>query len=337
MILRSVFAIENGEVITRVMPEVSIPVEFAKLADKQQLNSELAVFVRPFLLEQAPLIRIGLWSVSEDCSYLALDIHHSIADGMSATLLLTMLLDCYQDKSPAPPAWQYHDYIGYNLQQLARREPDNLAYWQQVLTSMPEPLQLSPGRDRPLQFNCEGGETLNLHVEQELLQQLQQFASRQGCTLFVLLYAAYALALHKMSGQDDVVIGVPVAGRDLPEVAEVPGVFMRVLPLRAPYQSEMTLGDYLTLIQQQFAGAVAHQDFAFEHLVEAVQAPPRSASRQPLFDTMFALHDAMMWRSDKTGVTAGEVHIPQRQVKADLVVDAYRDGGGADDGFLPCR
>ncbi len=189
---------------------------------------------------------------------------------------------------------------------------------------MPEPLQLSPGRDRPLQFNCEG-ETLNLHVEQELLQQLQQFASRQGCTLFVLLYAAYALALHKMSGQDDVVIGVPVAGRDLPEVAEVPGVFMRVLPLRAPYQSEMTLGDYLTLIQQQFAGAVAHQDFAFEHLVEAVQAP-RSASRQPLFDTMFALHDAMMWRSDKTGVTAGEVHIPQRQVKADLVVDAYRDG-----------
>ncbi len=102
MILRSVFAIENGEVITRVMPEVSIPVEFAKLADKQQLNSELAVFVRPFLLEQAPLIRIGLWSVSEDCSYLALDIHHSIADGMSATLLLTMLLDCYQDKSPAP-------------------------------------------------------------------------------------------------------------------------------------------------------------------------------------------------------------------------------------------
>lgn len=324
MILRSVFVIENGEVITRVTPEVSIPVELAMLADKQQLNAKLAVFVRPFLLDQAPLIRVGLWSVSENCSYLALDLHHSIADGISGTLLLTMLLDCYQNKSLAPQTWQYHDYIGYNLQQLASREADNLAYWQQVLTSLPEPLQLSPSRDRPSQFNGEG-ETLNLHLEQGLLQQLQQFASRQGCTLFVLLYAAYALALHKMSGQDDIVIGVPVAGRDLPEVAQVPGVFMRVLPLRAPYQSEMTLRDYLALIQQQFAGAVAHQDFAFEHLVEAVQAS-RSASRQPLFDTMFALHDVMMWRSDMKDVTAREVHIPQQQVKADLVVDVYRDG-----------
>ena len=329
-ILRSVFDIDNGDVVTRVMPEVTIPVESASLANRQQLTMAQAAFVRPFILEQAPLMRVGLWSVADGSTFLALDIHHSIADGMSATQLLTMLLDSYQSLSlgaslPAPLPWQYHDYIGYNLQQQARLEADNLNYWQQELANLPEPLQLTPGQDRPLQFDGVG-DTLYLDIESELLSELQQVASRQGCTLFVLLYAAYALTLHKLSGQDDIVIGVPVAGRDLPEIADVPGVFMRVLPVRAPYQSEMSFGDYLAAIQQQFAGAVAHQDFAFEHLVEAVKAP-RSASRQPLFDTMFALHDAMSWQSESQGISAQEIHIAQRQVKADIVVDAYRNGG----------
>ncbi|UXI00905.1 non-ribosomal peptide synthetase [Photobacterium sp. TY1-4] len=319
-ILRATFVIDDGTVLSRIQPEVSVPVEGGRLDESAQLRAQLARFVRPFVLEIAPLLRIGLWSVAGERTYLALDIHHSIADGISAAQLITMILARYQGDVADPMPWQYHDYIDYNRRQLAAREADNLAYWQQRLAAMPEPLQLSPGRERPGQFDGAGSTQL-LQIDKALMGRLEQVARQQGCSLFALLFAAYALTLHRFSGQDDVIIGVPVAGRDLPEVVSMPGVFMRVLPFRSTSHAQATLAQYLTLIQQQLAEAVAHQDFAFEHLVDAVRAP-RDPSRQPLFDTLFAMHDAIDLSDG--GLQVREIQLHHRQVKADLIIDVYR-------------
>ncbi|MGR5066587.1 amino acid adenylation domain-containing protein [Photobacterium sp. DNB22_13_2] len=318
-LLRSTFVIEQGEVRTQITPVISVPVESYSLAGGLRFEDSLSAFVRPFELEVAPLLRVGLWEVSATQAYLALDIHHSLVDGISVSHLLAMLLECYQGRSPAEPAWHYHDYVSYNLKQQALHEPGNIAYWKTVLSPLPEPLQLASGHDRPIQFDGRA-EMQMLEIGSQQLRHLQQLAQHQGCTLFVLLYAAYSLVLQKISGQNDMVIGVPVAGRDLPEVAEMPGVFMRVLPLRTVYSAESSLTDYLMMIQQNFAAALAHQDFAFENLVEALKIP-RSANRQPLFDTLFALHDGVDWQDGE--LSACEVHVSPAQAKADLAVDAY--------------
>ncbi|KHT61508.1 hypothetical protein RJ45_22470 [Photobacterium gaetbulicola] len=318
-LLRSTFVIEQGEVRTRISPEVSVPVETYSLAEGLPIEAALAAFVRPFDLETAPLLRIGVWQRAAARAYLALDIHHSLADGISAAHLMARVLDGYLGRPQPEPVWQYHDYIRYNLKQQALKEPGNLTYWQRVLSPLPEPLQLAPGRDRPVQFDGRAAmQVLDINAEQ--LRCLQQLAQQQGCSLFVLLFAAYSLVLQKISGQADMVIGVPVAGRDLPEVEEMAGVFMRVLPLRTVYAADASLAEYLTQIQQHFAGALAHQDFAFEKLVEVLKAP-RSANRQPLFDTLFALHDGVAWQDGE--LRAREVHFAPAEAKADLAVDAY--------------
>ncbi|BET97144.1 amino acid adenylation domain-containing protein [Xenorhabdus taiwanensis] len=250
----------------------------------------------PFDFANEPMIRGQLLQLSDEEHVLILTQHHIITDGWSAGILLRELGVLYRiaqgkcsDPLPHLPI-QYADYAVWQQKWLqsevltAQRD-----FWQKQLQNAPTLLTLPIDHPRPPEQSYTGAH-VPVHLNADLLSALKALGQRQDATLFMTLLTAWSIVLARLSGQDDIVIGTPVANRSLSELEGLIGFFVNTLPLRIKLEQCNSVANLLTYVREQTLAAYAHQDLPFEQLVEALK-PERSLGYNPIFQVMLALNN----------------------------------------------
>ena len=252
---------------------------------------------RPFDLAAAPMLRARLFEIGEGDHVLSLTMHHIVSDAWTEGVFYRELATLYgafaaNEPSPWPElSIQYADFAAWQRAWLSGDvEARQLAYWREALSGAPAALDLPADRPRPpAQSHVGGRRTVTLDAD--LLADLTSLSRREGVTLFMTLLAAFDVLLHRVTGQPDIVVGSPIAGRTRAETEPLVGFFVNTLVLRAKLEGESPFRDLLRRVRESCLGAYAHQDMPFERLVQEL-APERDLSRSPLFQVMFALQNA---------------------------------------------
>ncbi len=245
----------------------------------------------PFDLVAGPLFRVLVARLSDDEAILHLTIHHAVCDGWSVGIIVDDFVEEYtarhRGRSAALPPLeiQFPDYAVWQKQRLAAGELDaQTEYWRKRLEGMEEMALLTDFR-RPACKSWQG-EILSRALPGALLGRVKALGDAEGASLFMVFLAVFATVLHRMTGQTDICIGSPVAGRTLPEVQRVVGVFINTLLYRIDFSGRPTFRELLRRVRGAVTEAMANQDVPYDHVVKAV-APERDLGRNPLTQVNF--------------------------------------------------
>jgi amino acid adenylation domain-containing protein len=303
----------------------------AELASLRSAEAE-----RPFDLAAGPLLRAGLVRLGAEEHALLLSFHHAVYDGWSEGVLLhelAALYDAARAGAPSPlaePALQYADFAAWQRAWPPEVLGRQLAYWRGQLAGAPTALELPADRPRPAVASLRGAGRRRLLGAPEVAR-LRQVARREGATLYMLLLAAFAATLARHGGQEDLLVGTPVANRTRPELEGLIGFFVNTLVLRARLAGNPEFRRVLASARQTALAAFAHQDLPFEALVEELR-PERDLSRAPLVQAMLSLGTARPERSLGGGLHLARLPSAERTTaKLDLSLAATElaaeDGG----------
>ncbi|WP_217606647.1 non-ribosomal peptide synthetase [Chitinophaga sp. GbtcB8] len=304
-VLRTVFrANETGDVQQIVLPANKVPLQIT-YRDARELSLASAALKalvqeegrRPFDLSEGPLLRICLYQLSADQWVFINTMHHIISDGWSAGILIRELLQAYHAITgesvydPAPLRIQYKDYAVWQQLQLKGNDPEgHRAYWQQQFSGDLPVLDMPGVPVRPAIKTFNGGAVL-YHFPDSLSSRLRNLLHEEGSTLFMGLLAAVNTLLYRYSGQEDIIIGSPVAGREHADLDDQIGFYINMLALRSRFSGAENYRSILAGVKQTTLNGYAHQVYPFDELVSDLQLQ-RDVSRNALFDVLVALQNA---------------------------------------------
>ncbi|MEY9094723.1 amino acid adenylation domain-containing protein, partial [Paenibacillus sp. RC84] len=329
--LRTGFEMVNGEAVQRVYAAVDFFVEHFSAAEEEAAET-VRDFVRPFDLAKPPLLRVGLVEMAAERHVLLFDMHHIVSDGVSMDVLVEEFVRLYSEEALEPLRIQYKDYAVWQQsetqkEQLKRQE----AYWLDVFQGELPVLELPTDYARPAVQSYEG-RTLEYFLDAQKSDALKQLAAETGTTLYMVLFAAYTVMLHKYTGQEDLIVGTPIAGRNHGDVEPLIGMFINTLAIRSYPAADKTFLSYLQEVKETTLGAYEHQNYPFEELVEKVQIA-RDLSRNPIFDTMFTLQNTDNKDFELEGLRLTSYPSDSAMAKFDLSLDVMEDSGGLDYSF----
>nr|AFG19378.1 bacillomycin D synthetase B [Bacillus amyloliquefaciens] len=290
---RTGFKLIDGEPVQRIYDDVPFAVEFTQ-AKEEQAEALVHGFVRAFDLEKAPLLRVGLIELAKDRHLLLFDMHHIISDGVSIKNLIEEFVSLYEGKELPPLRVQYKDYAAWQLSDMqSERMKKQEAYWLDVFSGEVPVLDMPTDYGRPAARSFEGGQ-IEFVIGPELTEQLKGLAVKSESTLYMVLLAAYTTMLAKYSGQEDIVVGSPIAGRTHSDLESLIGMFVGTLAIRTNPVGEKTFREYVQEVKEHTLKAYENQEYPFDELVDKLNVS-RDFSRHPLFDTMF------IWQNTERG------------------------------------
>ncbi|MED1018427.1 non-ribosomal peptide synthase/polyketide synthase [Bacillus atrophaeus] len=291
--LRTGFELIDGEPVQRIYEDVQFAVEFTQ-AKEEKAEALVHGFVRAFDLEKAPLLRIGLIELAKDRHLLLFDMHHIISDGVSIRNLIEEFVSLYEGKELPPLRIQYKDYAAWQLSDMqSERMKQQEAYWLDVFSGETPVLDMPTDYGRPAVRSFEGGQ-IEFVIGPALTEQLKGLAVKSESTLYMVLLAAYTTMLAKYSGQEDIVVGSPIAGRTHTDLESLIGMFVGTLAIRTNPVGEKTFREYVQEVKEHTLKAYENQEYPFDELVDKLNVS-RDFSRHPLFDTMF------IWQNTEQG------------------------------------
>ena len=295
--LRSNYLSEGGVPHAVVAKSMSIALPVVDLGAEADPDAAAASLVAgfaalPFDLARDALFRARLYRLGPERHVMAVSLHHVIADGWSLGLLLSELLRAYRGAPPEGPAPRYFDYAAWQRERFAGdRLAAGLDFWTDALRGAPM-LELPTDRPRP-QRRSSNGSLVPLPLEPELVTSLRALARDQGATLSMVMLAAFEVLLARTTGQDDLVIGTPVANRNQLASESLIGTLVNTLPLRLRVDPEASFVELLRSVREASLLAWAHQDVPFERIVAELNVP-RSAGQSPLFQVLYDFQSAPM-------------------------------------------
>jgi amino acid adenylation domain-containing protein len=290
-------------------------------------------FARPFDLSRAPLLRAGVFRVAERRWLLSLVVHHIVADGWSLDVLLRELSALYAgsigESAPTLPALpiQYRDYSQWMA---GRLERDALradrAFWKQKLAEPLPVLNLPSDRTRPATLGFAGAiERFPLPCTGRL--DLPRFCAERGVSPFMVVLAGVFGLLHRYSGDEDIVIGTPVANRERMDLEDQIGLYLNTLALRVRVEGATTLSELLDRVRASLIEAQEHQSYPFDSLIQDLKVR-RSTDRNPLFDVMVVMQDAVRPAFRAPGIHGAEFSVPMGVSVFDLTFHFSRSDAG---------
>src|SRR5947209_1699913 len=287
---------------------------------------------RPFDLALAPLVRAVLVRLGEAEHVLCLVFHHIVVDGWSIGLLSRELSLCYNARlkhrhsALAPLPVQYVDFAVW---QSKRMDADDLGrqstYWKEHLKGAPAAIELVSDRPRPAVLTFRGAKHSDT-LPAETLASVRELAVAQGATMYMVLLAAFNVLLSRYSGQDDIVVGSPVAGRGAPGTENIVGLFINTLALRTRLVDQPSFSDLVSQVRRTVLNGLANQDLPFEKLVEEIN-PVRDTSRSPLFQVMFAVQEADAQSLTLDDIEASPVYVNHPSAKFDILLSVSEHAG----------
>ena len=327
-ILRTVFREnEQGEVKQYILntTETGFRINYYDLREEEQAEEKVKQLVRrqlmqTFDLSSGPLLRVDLYRVSPDRWVLDYVMHHIISDGWSMGVLVKELLSYYnaarqnEQILAIPLRIQYKDYASWQQQQLQDGLlAEHKSWWLEQLAGELPVLELSGDKARPPVKTYNGG-VVHKTIGREQLRALRLLAQQHDATLFMAIMTTVNILLYRYSGQEDIIIGSPIAGRDHADLEDQIGFYINTLVLRTQVNREESYLQLLQRIREVTLGAYEHQAYPFDELVDALNLQ-RDMSRSPLFDVMMVLQNAQM-----------NSHKPQEGLSG-LTVSGYQEGG----------
>ncbi|HEY1352294.1 MAG TPA: amino acid adenylation domain-containing protein [Ktedonobacteraceae bacterium] len=328
--LRTTFVIGEHGPVQIIAPTLEIPLRVSDLtalpAEKRETQARrLATLagLEPFDLSQGPLLRARLLCLEEGDFVLLIALHHIVSDGWSQGVFYRELADFYtalcEDQPASLPSLplQYADYAVWqrNVLQDSVLE-EQVTYWRERLLGAPALLDLPTDHPRP-PVQSFSGATSAFHLPAMLVEQIRVLSQQEEVTLFMTLLAAFQVLLQRYSGQEDLVIGSPIANRSHLETEGLIGFFVNTLLLRTHLAGNPSFRRLLAQVREVCLGAYVHQDLPFEKLVEILQ-PERSLSYNPLFQVLFALQNAGPGALQWPGGTLEPFVVESRVAKFDL-------------------
>ncbi len=345
-VLRTTYLAMENRPVQRVRPpgEVALPVvdlrdltpQARAAAVEQRCDAEVK---RPFDLERGPMLRPMLLRVADDEHLLLLSQHHIATDGWSLNILLREVSALYAAFSAGAPsplpelAIQYGDFAAWQRDWLTGDVLEQqLAYWRTQLGDS-RLVDLATGLPRPNVLTWSGG-TLRYELPAGLVRRLAALADSERATMYMALVAAQSVVLSRRSGQDDIVIGCPVANRNRAEVQSLIGCFVNELPLRMDTSGGPSYRDLLRQAREVCLGAYANQDVPFEKIVEAVNPERDAMSHAPLVRHQLGLHNEPQWRVELPDLTFEIAALSTGTARFDLEIDLSPDPSGGITGMV---
>jgi amino acid adenylation domain-containing protein len=329
---RPVQLIEEAQPFSLPVVDLSTLPEAEREAEARRVATDESQ--RPFDLSTGPLLRATVLRLAAEDFVLLATMHHITGDGWSLGILIRELTTLYEafsagNPSPLPElSIQYADYAhwqrGWLQGEVLERQ---LSYWKQQLSGAPPVLELPTDFPRPASQSFRGAQR-SFIFSQDLSARLQQLSRREGVTLFMTLLAAWQALLSRYSGQQDIVVGSPIANRNRADTESLIGFFVNTLVLRTDLSGDPRFVDLLRRVREVSLGAYAHQDVPFEKLVEELQ-PERDISRSPLFQVMLVLQNAPQGAMQITSnLQLGAIGVENQTEKFDLTLTVSETAEG---------
>ncbi len=314
--LRTRFTLQDGYLQQQIDGSQTVAIELVDAVgwDEGQLQHQLAVqHARGFNLETGPLFRASIFRRGGEQHSLLITAHHITVDAWSIYQLVDELFTLYRsmqrDQLADLPILQhtYGDYVAWQQQFLVDHGEQLWRYWAAQLEGELPLLQLHADRVRPPRQSLQGI-SYQFHVSSETTSRLRALARQQRSTLYTLLLAVYQLLLHRHTGQETIMVGLPMLGRSRPEFNEVVGYFVSPVVLQTTFAGVENFQSLLAQVRTRVLGALEHQEYPFALLVERLN-PPRDLSRSPLYQSSFVLqrpHRAQAFlQTDNVEVVSG--------------------------------
>ncbi|MEV7611605.1 amino acid adenylation domain-containing protein [Streptomyces sp. NPDC089799] len=345
-VLRTALVEVDGRPVQRVLDGIGVPVDWQQApaagpvasggdggdggdgidGGQERLDRvrELAVAfaTRRFDLAGPPLLRAGVWELGERDHVAVIAFHHAATDGWSKDIVIGELSAAYAARTEGRPSGlppvpvQYGDYAVWQRDRLAGGAmEEELAYWERALAGVPV-LELPTDRPRPAGWSGRGG-AVEVDLAPELADGLDALARRYGVSRFMVLLAVTQVVLGRWSGQQDVAVGTPVAGRGRLELERLVGLLVNTVVLRGDLTGEPTFEEYLGRVRESVLGAFDHQEVPFERLVEQLR-PERDPARNPLFQVMFDVQESATGGPRVPGLDVQYFPLPWGSAKFDL-------------------
>ncbi|MCX4388038.1 amino acid adenylation domain-containing protein [Micromonospora peucetia] len=337
-ILRTRYVVVDGEPAQVVDPPTPVEVAVTDLGHTAQETArqrltELLGTPDPVDLTTGPALRARLVRLAEDEHALVLTMHHISSDGWSEGIILRELAALYgafvaDRPSPlAPLPIQYADFALWQRTRLAGDRLDRqVDHWRDRLTGL-MPLELPTDRPRPPVWHPDGG-LVTFTVSAAVAGRLRELGRASNATPFMVLLAAFQILLARYTGQTDLAVGTPAAGRDRLEVHGLVGLFLNTLVLRTDLSGEPTFVEVLARVREAVLDAQSHQDVPFERIVDAL-SPERDLSRNPLFQTMFLFQEGGSTGFDAGGLVGEELSAGPATAKFDLTLGLVEEADGS--------
>lgn len=321
-VLRTSFSFVNKELVQTVDDHVHLAIEKYRADDETDLEKITQRFIRPFDLSKAPLIRVGLVEVHSNKHLLMLDVQHIIADGSSIPLLQKEFIYLYEN-NPLPELHiQFKDFAKWQ-NDLFKTDFMNKQkkYWLDAFSGELPTLNLPIDYPRDSDQGDQG-ERFSFYAGQELTQRLSEYGSKEKTTLFMTLLAVFNVFLFKHTGQEDIIVGSPIAGRKHKELEQMIGMFVNTLALRNRPLAQMTFKEFLAEVKENALQAYEHQDYPFEELVDHLNMD-RNLSRTALFSVMFVLQLMDNPTFEVNGMHYAPYPYHNKTAKFDLVLQVF--------------
>ncbi|HEX2643580.1 MAG TPA: amino acid adenylation domain-containing protein, partial [Thermoanaerobaculia bacterium] len=345
-VLRTAFEVRGDQPVQVIRPAAPLPVTEVDLsalpgerrtAEIDRLAHEHAL--RPFDLAHDRLLRVTVLHFGPGDHALLFNMHHIVSDGWSIGIVMQEFAALYAARTEGRPSplpdlpVQYADFAVWQRQWLESAAlAEQLGYWRQTLAGLPEAIELPLARPRPPVRSAGGGQVPFL-VRPEVMNPLRALAQSAGATLFMALLAALDTLLHRYSGETDLVIGSPVAGRNRAEVEGLIGFFVNNLVLRSDLSGDPTFRQLVERVREVTVGAQSHPDVPFEKLVEELR-PERDLSRPPLYQVVLSMQNTPDADLDLPGISLHGLGFEPGTSKNDLLLSMTESPEGGASGFL---
>jgi len=337
--LRSTFPKIGKEPIQQIHQEQEVDfqqVDASAWSETERISSVTRESQRPFDLKNESVMRVRLFTSSQKEHILLLTIHHIAADAWSFDIILSELPKLYQAQQDGVLAslptlkYSYSDYVHSQKKMLQSSKGEKLlCYWRDKLKGELPALNLATDKRRPA-IQTYNGASYYFELSFQLKEQLKQLGKFSNATLYMTLLAAFEVLLYRYTGQEDILVGSPIAGRLQSQFREIVGYFVNLVPLRGDLSNNPSFKEFLSQVRQTVHEALTHQDYPFALLVEKLQ-PHRDPSRSPIFQASFTLQQLQKSQDiqklfvneiekdvDWGGLKLRPFEIPQQQGQFDL-------------------
>ncbi|HET9917756.1 MAG TPA: amino acid adenylation domain-containing protein, partial [Candidatus Binatia bacterium] len=327
----------NDHPVQKILPSLTLSLAPIDLSDQPENQRETLLQSRlkdealqPFDLSHGPLIRARLWRLAPQDHVLALTLHHIVSDGWSMGVLFRELSALYRGYCTGTPTSlpelpiQYADYSVWQRDWLQGENLDKqLSYWRKQLDGLSN-LQLPIDHPRP-PVQSYRGSSQSVEISAQLSQALKGLSQREGATLFMTLLASFQVLLCRYSGQQDIPVGTPIAGRVRQETEGLIGFFVNTLVLRTNLPNNPTFKELLRQVRETTLDAYTHQGLPFEKLVEELH-PERNPSISPLFQVLFVFQNNADLPLEFQALTVEPIRIDYQVAKFDLSLTITAQG-----------
>jgi acyl carrier protein len=324
--LRTSFEMTEGEPVQRIHDEAEFAIDYREAAE-EEIDTIIKDFIRPFDLGKAPLFRVGLCKTGEGRYILTFDMHHIISDGVSMEILVREFISLYEGQNLPELLIRYRDYSVWQKGLFGRGVMEEQEqYWLKTFGGEIPVLNLPADYIRPAVHSFEG-DSISFDLKPILSEKINKLALETGSTLYMVLLAAYDVLLSKYTGQEDIIVGSPAAGRPHADLEGIIGMFVNTLGMRNYPKGSKTFLEFLQEVRENALRAYENQDYQFEELVDKLNLK-KDLSRNPLFDTMFVWQDTGNSPMEIRDFCIEPYRFANKTAKFDLTLQAAKDGRG---------